>query len=82
MPTWVLWLFFLTTWSWSGVPMTPGFVGWVLYETRAECLQAAKTLIQPTVCMTADMPDPFPIAMTDSEYEEAMREQMKLEKAF
>jgi hypothetical protein len=60
MPTWVLWLLFLTTWNYSGVPMTPGFVGWMLFETRAECVEAAKTLIQPTVCMTPDMPDPRP----------------------
>ncbi|KKN79658.1 hypothetical protein LCGC14_0338620 [marine sediment metagenome] len=62
--------------------MTPGFVSWMLYETRTECLQAAKTLIQPTVCMTVDMPHPYPIAMTESEYEEAMREKRIKEEAF
>jgi hypothetical protein len=79
---WVLWVLFLTTWSYHGVPMTPGFAATLLFETRVECVEASRRLIEPTVCMTPDMPDPIPVAMTVTEDEEMKGEDKKKEMSF
>jgi hypothetical protein len=62
--------------------MTPGFAATLLFETKTECLAASLQLSEPTVCMTPDMPDPIPVAMTVTEDEKMKGEDKKREMAF
>lgn len=82
---WVLWVFFLSVWSLQGIPMTPGFSGTMIYDSEAECLESTKAMRRPHVCMSADMPAPFPIAIPIREYERRIMErlgEMGIERAF
>ena len=82
---WVLWIFFLGVWNLNGIPMTPGFMGSLIFDSAAECVEASKNERRPHVCTAADAPQPHPVVMTLKEYEARVLKklgELQREKAF